>query len=96
MFGPADFDRPTPPRLPIHQDRAIGAVVLVVAVIACLVLVLVLDSRVIMPYNATVAATQTWQAQNPSYTPPARRTAAPRRTSTPRFYNQEARANARE
>lgn len=65
MFAPGDFNKPKQPVVPIQDNRTIGALVLLVSVILCLIMVLSLDSTVIIPYNATVAVTQTWQANHP-------------------------------
>lgn len=94
MFAPSDFKAPTPPRPPLQQNRVIGALVLLVCIILCLALVLSADRAIFIPYNATHAITQTWQAQHPT-TPTRRgqsgtRTLQPRRTRTP-DYNQQAR-----
>lgn len=84
MFAPGDFGN-TPTRPPsIYHNRVIGALVLLVCAILCLILVFTLDQRVFIPYNATRAITQTWQAQHP--TTPTRR-ALGRRTNTPRPIN---------
>lgn len=93
MFAPSDFKAPTPPRPPLQQSRLVGALVLLVCIILCLALVLGADRAIFIPYNATHAITETWQAQHP--TTPTRprqgvtRTPPPRRTRTP-DYNQQA------
>ncbi len=65
MFVSSDFDSPRPPRPPLMKDRAIGALVLLVFVFLCLVMAVGMDSAVFIPFNATHAPTETWQAQHP-------------------------------
>ncbi len=77
MFVPSDFHSPRPPRPPLMKDRAIGALVLLLFVFMCLVMALGMDSTVFLPYNATHAITQTWEAKHPPT--PARTQPAPRR-----------------
>ncbi len=72
MFAPGDFNKPKRSAIPLQDNRTIGAIVLLISVILCLILVLSLDSVVFTPYNATLAVTQTWQANHPqTATPPA-------------------------
>ncbi len=85
MFAPNDFRAPTSPRPSIQHDRLIGALVLLILMILCLVAVLGMDRALFIPFNATLAVTQTWQAQHPAApgvqgTP---RGPGQRRTSTP-------------
>ncbi len=77
MFAPRDFHSPRPPRPPVMKDRTIGALVLLIFVFLCLVMVVGMDSTVLIPYNATHAPTQTWEAQHPPT--PVRTQTAPRR-----------------
>ena len=94
MFAPNDFRTPTSPRPPIQHDRLIGALVLAILMILCLVTVLGMDRVLFIPFNATLAVTQTWQAQHPAApgarpTTPGRR---PLRTPTPsRSHDQQVR-----
>ncbi|MCC7451286.1 MAG: hypothetical protein IT324_28005 [Anaerolineae bacterium] len=94
MFAPSDFKAPTPPRPPLQHNRLIGALVLLVCIVLCLALVLSADRAIFIPYNATHAITQTWQADHPATPTRPRqivtRTPQARRTPTP-DYNQQAR-----
>src|SRR5438067_2062642 len=65
VFAPGDFNKPKPPAVPLQDNRTIGMIVLLVSIILCLLLVLSLDSAVFVPFNATAAVTQTWQANHP-------------------------------
>jgi hypothetical protein len=87
VFAPNDFRAPSSPRPPIHNDRLIGALVLLILMILCLVTVLGMDRVLFIPFNATLAVTQTWQAQHPT-TPGAQATGVgprqrPTRSSSP-------------
>jgi hypothetical protein len=64
VFVPGNLGEP-PPQVKFHNNRLIGAVVLLLCLILCLALVIGLDTLVIVPHNATVAVTQTWQAAHP-------------------------------
>src|SRR5207244_2960050 len=82
---PNDFRAPSPPRQPIQHDRLIGALVLLILMILCLVTVLGMDRVLFIPFNATLAVTETWQAQHPT-APGAQATPGgprSRQTSTP-------------
>ncbi|MEP7289207.1 MAG: hypothetical protein ABI947_25940 [Chloroflexota bacterium] len=98
MFASGSFSAPPPPRTPIQNNRLLGAIVLLVAIILCLALVVGIDTTVLIPFNATYAITQTWQAANPDVTPqfrPTRR--SPRNTTpTPSNFDMQARANRQE
>ena len=62
---------PTPPP-PLEENRTIGAIVLFVCIVVCLLLVFSLDAAVINPYNAAQSVTATWRAAHPpTSTPPA-------------------------
>jgi hypothetical protein len=74
VFAPSDFRAPTSPRQPIQHDRLIGALVLLILMILCLVTVIGMDRILFIPFNATLAVTQTWQAQH--RTPPSRQATA--------------------
>jgi hypothetical protein len=63
------------------QDRLIGALVLLVCVILCLAVAIGMDAAVFVPYNATHAPTETWQARRTS-TPVATPHGAPLRNGT--------------
>jgi hypothetical protein len=66
VFSPADFSRPTPPPPRSWLDnRAFGAALVLVAVVLLVVLTVSYDQAVFIPFNATHAVTQTWQAQQP-------------------------------
>jgi hypothetical protein len=84
VFAPNDFRAPSSPRKPVQHDRTIGAFVLLILMILCLVMVLGMDRVLFIPFNATFAVTQTWRAQHPT-TPGTQTTAGPvgRGTSTP-------------
>jgi hypothetical protein len=85
VFSPADFSRPTPPPTSAWDNRLLGAALLVVAIIVLVVMAVVYDQQVFIPFNATYAITQTWQAQHPPIQRTAiRRTPRPRATPTPR------------
>ena len=94
MFAPSEFSTPPPPRPKIRNDRLIGALVLLLFIIACLVMSVGMDRALFIPFNATRAVTQTWEANHPgsaggSATP---RPLRPRRTSTPNpGYDQQVR-----
>ncbi len=60
MFAPNDFSAPTSPRPPIQHDRLIGALVLLIFIILCLVMTLGMDRVLFIPFNAT----RTWEAQH--------------------------------
>jgi hypothetical protein len=79
MFAPSDFRSPRSPRPPMRKNRAIGMGVLIIFAFLCLIMAVGMDSTVFIPYNATHAVTQTWEANHPptpARTPPA---PAPRR-----------------
>ena len=60
MFSRSDLGAPRPSQP--SQSRLVGAVVLIVCIIALLVLALSADAAIFNPLNATDAVTQTWQA----------------------------------
>ncbi len=82
MFAPSDFHAPRPPRPPIMKDRTIGALVLLIFAVLCLVMAVGMDTTVFIPYNATHAITQTWVAKQ-SPTPVGTRPAPAPRRRTP-------------
>ena len=79
MFAPNDFHRPTSPRPPIQHDRLIGALVLLIVIILCLVMTFGMDRVLFIPFNAT----QTWEAQKTPGAQSTRPGARQRRTVTP-------------
>jgi hypothetical protein len=81
VFVPGDLGS-TPPRTPLYNNRAFGALILLVAVIICLAIVLGLDAAVFVPHNATLAVTKTWQAQHPEAATNAAATATAKVTAT--------------
>jgi hypothetical protein len=81
VFAPSDFHPPRPARPPFMQDRLIGALVLLACIILCLVVVIGMDAAVFVPYNATHAPTETWQARHTA-TPVATPHGAPLRSGT--------------
>ncbi len=85
MFASSDFHSPRPPRPPVMKDRMIGALVLLIFVFVCLVMAVRMDTTVFIPYNATHAVTQTWEAKHP---PTPGRTQAPPRRRTPNSNQQ--------
>jgi len=95
LFVTGDLQPPPPPRTPLQDNRTVGLLVLLACILLCLVLVVGLDAAVFIPFNATHAPTQTWQALHP--TSPSRVTTPgfqPRRTRTPvpNNFDQEAQA----
>ena len=83
VFAPGNFNKQKPPAVPFQDNRTIGAIVLFISIILCLILVLSLDSVVFIPYNATLAVTQTWQANHPQ-------TATPLASPTPNDFDLHA------
>ncbi len=79
MFAPSDFHSPRPPRPPFMRDRVIGALVLLIFVVLCLITAVGMDATVFIPYNATHAITQTWEAQHPATPTPSRLAPTPGR-----------------
>lgn len=78
MFSRSDLGAPRPS--PPSQSRVIGAIVLIVCLVALLVLALGADAAIFIPLNATDAVTQTWQAAHsdqPTTTPRPRFRASP-------------------
>jgi hypothetical protein len=83
VFAPGNLGNP-PPEVKFYDNRLIGALVLLIAFLLCLVLSFTLDSTVFTPYNATAAVTRTWQAAHPeSLTRTPFTTRIPRSTLTP-------------
>jgi hypothetical protein len=67
MFSSGDLNStPTPPQKSFYDNRLIGGLLLVIATIVCIMMVISLDSAVFIPFNATLAVTQTWQAAHPA------------------------------
>ncbi len=85
MFARSDLGSlETPP--PPHQNRAIGAVMLIVCVTVLVILAASTDAAIFIPYNATHAVTQTYEAAHPqTHTPTPIAPAAPTR-SRPRLF----------
>jgi hypothetical protein len=94
LFAPNELQTPPPPPQPIRNDRLVGALVLLAFIILCLLTSLGMDQALFIPYNATHAITQTWQANHPA-TPGSQltpRNPSRRRTSTPNpGYDQQVR-----
>ena len=63
MFARSEFSSPTKAPPP-YRNRAIGALALIIAIIVLAFLALSADATVFTPYNATHAATQTFEAQH--------------------------------
>ncbi len=82
MFAPSDFHSPRSPRPPLMKDRVIGTLVLLIFVFLCLLTAVGMDSSVFIPYNATHAFTQTWEAAHPR-TPTSTQPAPVPRRRTP-------------
>src|SRR5690349_4556181 len=83
MFVHSSYEQPQPPQEPLQENRAIGLAVLLFCFVACLLFSLSLDATLIVPFNATKAITQTWQAQHPQ-------TATPTVSPTPRRFRSTA------
>jgi hypothetical protein len=85
MFSSGDLNSP-PPQKPFYSNRLLGGLLLAVAAVFILTMVLSLDAAVFVPFNATYAVTQTWQAAHPATSTPKtspKRTSNPRRSATP-------------
>ncbi len=67
MFARSDLGRsaPTPP----SENRALGALILIVCIVILLIVALSADAAIFGPLNATDSATQTWQADHPALPP---------------------------
>jgi hypothetical protein len=87
VFAPSEFSAPPPPRPSLRNDRLFGALVLLLFIVVCVVMSLGMDRVLFIPYNATHAVTQTWEASHPGSASPrgsaTPRQPRPRRTSTP-------------
>jgi len=86
MFSPGDLSSPPPPQKPFYDNRLLGGLLLAVAAVFIVMMVLSLDATVFVPFNATYAVTQTWQAAHPATSTPKiapKRTRNPRETVTP-------------
>lgn len=65
MFSPSDFSRPTPPPpSSLFDNRLLGAALLVIAIIVLVLMAVTYDQQLFIPFNATYAITQTFQAQH--------------------------------
>ena len=93
MFASGNLGTP-PPQIPFYNNRVLGAIVLLIALILCLATVLMVDAAILVPYNATSAVTQTWQAGHPGATDagPTRRPQSSS-TATPGNFDMNASEN---
>jgi hypothetical protein len=74
VFSPADFERPPKPRSsPFWDNRVVGTIMLVCGLLLLMLMATNYDQQIFIPFNATQAVTQTWQAQQ-SPTPTVRNT----------------------
>ena len=69
MFIRSDLGQPKKTTAPA-QNRVMGAVVLLIAIVLLMAVALTADASIFQPLSASDAATQTSQAQNPFVLPP--------------------------
>lgn len=62
MFSRSELGTATSKSSPPSQSRVIGAIVLIICIVALLILALGADAAIFIPLNATEAVTLTWQA----------------------------------
>ncbi|MBX3086463.1 MAG: hypothetical protein KF716_32810 [Anaerolineae bacterium] len=71
MFSPADFNRPTPPPpSSLFDNRLLGAALLIIGIVLIVLMAVTYDQQIFIPFNATYAITQTYQARQTSTRPP--------------------------
>ena len=64
MFSPSDFSRPTPPPpSSLFDNRLLGAALLIIGIIVLVLMAVTYDQQLFIPFNATYAITQTYQAR---------------------------------
>lgn len=86
MFVRSNFEQPAPPNEPFQDNRTIGLAILFLGLLLCLLFSIGADAVILDPFKATIAVTQTWQAQHPQTATPA---ATPTSTIVPGDPNQQ-------